>query len=195
MNFMDFKVTVEYICPNICTEEELGAQTPFELFRTLTDNFLIDPSLFADRYEVKEIKAMRDRHIILNRIQCNECREVLISHSRHEFVACRCFDDGQGGCAVDGGFDYLKRTGTNYTEMSVYSDASFETIREHLYRGSYGVDGQGPLRYTALRDMSDAHLSNVIRYNEHIGFGDGYITNFYRDEQRFRKEKNITIND
>ena len=57
-----------------------------------------------------------------NKIQCNVCKEVLISINRHDFVACSCMQkDESKGCAVDGGKDYLRRLGENYTELSVYS--------------------------------------------------------------------------
>lgn len=44
--------------------------------------------------------------IIRNRIRCKKCGDVIESFHRHDFKWCSC-----GACAVDGGHDYLKRTG------------------------------------------------------------------------------------
>ncbi|MBQ2326509.1 MAG: hypothetical protein II376_03045 [Clostridia bacterium] len=55
--------------------------------------------------------------IIKNAIRCNLCGDEIESTSRHEYVMCSC-----GACAVDGGFDYLRRsfkTKDCFTELSV----------------------------------------------------------------------------
>ena len=44
--------------------------------------------------------------IIHNRIRCNICGDVIESMNRHDYVECSC-----GAVAVDGGHDYLRRTG------------------------------------------------------------------------------------
>lgn len=40
-----------------------------------------------------------------NRAKCLECREIIESKHRHDYVVCKC-----GHLAVDGGTDYLKRS-------------------------------------------------------------------------------------
>ena len=52
--------------------------------------------------------------IILNRIKCLNCEEVLTSEHVHDYNPCQC-----GDVAVDGGLDYLKRVGTNYLDKSI----------------------------------------------------------------------------
>ena len=55
--------------------------------------------------------------IILNKIRCLHCGEVLISTSAHDFKMCRC-----GKCAVDGGHEYLRRCGdknVDWEELSI----------------------------------------------------------------------------
>lgn len=51
--------------------------------------------------------------IRLNRIKCNLCGDVITSENRHDYKYCGC-----GSVAVDGGSWYLKRTGTDFTELS-----------------------------------------------------------------------------
>ena len=44
--------------------------------------------------------------IIVNRIKCKKCGDIIESKHRHDFKWCKC-----NSIAVDGGKDYLKRIG------------------------------------------------------------------------------------
>ena len=44
--------------------------------------------------------------IIRNAIRCKKCGDVIESKTVHDFKFCSC-----GACAVDGGYDYLRRCG------------------------------------------------------------------------------------
>ena len=44
--------------------------------------------------------------IIINKIKCNKCGEIIESASVHDFKFCKC-----GAVAVDGGRNYLRRCG------------------------------------------------------------------------------------
>lgn len=54
--------------------------------------------------------------IIINRIKCKKCGTIIESKSVHDYRSCPC-----GACAVDGGHDYLRRTGDrkDWEELSV----------------------------------------------------------------------------
>ena len=54
--------------------------------------------------------------IIVNKIKCNKCSDVIESVHRHDFKFCKC-----GSVAVDGGKDYLRRCGNleDFQELSV----------------------------------------------------------------------------
>ena len=54
--------------------------------------------------------------IIVNKIKCKKCGDVIESTHRHDFKFCNC-----GAVAVDGGKDYLRRIGSkeDYEELSV----------------------------------------------------------------------------
>ncbi len=129
--------------------------------------------------------------IILNSIQCNECKEILISRYRHDFVMCSC-----EAVSTDGGTDYLRRgfkEEGSYKDLSVWDTASFETIRESLYRGGYGKSGREKLKYVLLKDMSNEWLDNVCIYNiENNREQDNY---YYLKELVYRKENGIYIED
>ena len=90
--------------------------------------------------------------IIVNRIQCLNCGDIITSQHRHDYVECSC-----GKVAVDGGHEYLRRTGSEYREMSLNRYSSFEDIRENFVR----YDSKEKV-YTFLKDMSDEWLDKVI---------------------------------
>lgn len=65
---------------------------------------------------LSEADNMRNYVIIRNAIKCNKCGDIIESKSVHDFVFCKC-----GAVAVDGGHDYLRRSGTlgDWTDMSI----------------------------------------------------------------------------
>lgn len=127
--------------------------------------------------------------IILNRIKCNHCNDEITSYNRHDFVMCSC-----GRCGVDGGLEYLKRTGGGYTDLSVDSNEPFEKVRQFCYRRGYGKVGSpdyGEFRITFLKDMTDEHLNALLTYctpeNKYLPL--------YKQEIEYRKLNNIKIGD
>ena len=125
-----------------------------------------------------------ERFIICNQIVTPDGTR-LISHRTHDFK----YHTDKNGLfyGVDGGQYYIKRTVQGeYKEETVYSDAPFETIRQHLYRGSYGINGDQPLTWIKLCDMDTDHIEACIKYNEERGIGERYNP-FYKQELEFRK--------
>ena len=66
--------------------------------------------------------------VIVNKIRCKKCGEIIESTHRHDFKICKC-----GAVAVDGGHDYLRRSGDldGYEELSVTEklDIDFSSVR------------------------------------------------------------------
>ena len=59
-----------------------------------------------------------------NKVQCNNCKDIIESTYRHDYKGCSC-----GNVAVDGGKDYLKRnwnSGCTWTELSEYEEEENE---------------------------------------------------------------------
>ena len=54
--------------------------------------------------------------ILVNKIKCKKCGDVIESKSRHDFKSCIC-----GAVSVDGGLDYIRRCGeeTSYEKSSI----------------------------------------------------------------------------
>ena len=59
------------------------------------------------------------KRILVNKIQCNMCGDVIESISVHDFKRCKC-----GAVAVDGGHEYMKRCGNpeDITELSIFEE-------------------------------------------------------------------------
>ena len=54
--------------------------------------------------------------ILQNVIQCNHCKDVLVSYHVHDFKTCKC-----GKVSIDGGFDYLRRVFEKEEDFTDYS--------------------------------------------------------------------------
>lgn len=131
-------------------------------------------------------KARVTPSIVCNRIRCLDCGDIIESRYRHDYVSCGC-----GSCAVDGGYSYLKRVGSAWEDMSVYVDDGHDKVREVFERGSFGKNGDQPLHYVPLKDMTDEHLENTINYCKH--HNDTLFLSVYEGEVGYRKENGIAV--
>ena len=73
------------------------------------------------------------KRLVVNKIRCNKCGDEIESTYRHNYRSCKC-----GAVAVDGGLDYLRRTGgrDEFTELSEYEEEGVAYVpvkgEEHL---------------------------------------------------------------
>jgi hypothetical protein len=86
---------------------------------------------------------------------------VLRSHHRHDY---RTHTDANGKTyMVDGGLDYVRRTiHGDEIDLCVTLDDPHEVVREALIWGTYGPNGDQPLRYVTLTEMSTDHIEAVL---------------------------------
>lgn len=128
-----------------------------------------------------------ERKLILNSIKTPD-GTILISRHRHDFVS---HTDKVTGKEIflDGGNDYQRIGGEGWTDLSIYSDAPFEVIRENYCRGGRGKDGKQPLTWVALSKMNTSWVLNCISYNEKRGMGSSFANEMYKQELAYR---NIT---
>jgi len=134
------------------------------------------------------------RQLVLNRIQTPD-GTILTSYHRHDFVA---YKDKNGKMyCLDGGNDYQKIVGADkgIKNLTIYSDAPFEVIRESYHRGSHGKNGDEDMTWTPICKMSDEWLRNVIEYNYNKGLSESFANEMYKKELDYRKENNISILD
>lgn len=126
-----------------------------------------------------------ERHLVHNSITCLNCGEVIVSRHRHDFQRCNC----PNGTFIDGGLEPFGRFGGKDLNMikqfQVTSDDDHSLIRTHFERGTYGKNGDEPLRYVPLKDIDDDWLDNIIKYEEQYRPDNKYL-NHYRDEKEYR---------
>ena len=114
--------------------------------------------------------------IYKNSIKCKKCGDEIVSRHQHDYKSCSC-----GACSVDGGQDYLKRSG-EYWETSLTHLNSFEEIRERFEWGSYGKDGKSELKLIKLKDMQEDHILAILE-TQNLGIG---LLPLFVKELRFR---------
>ena len=131
--------------------------------------------------------------IILNRVQCKNCGEVLTSYNRHDYKTCGCENETM----VDGGTDYQRYGGKDLSlvdsSSTIYLSDDHMMNRSAAHWGNRGKDGRSPLSYKSIADMSNNHLENIIKDME------GKIIPWMEStiilELIYRQINNITIDD
>ena len=97
-------------------------------------------------------------------ILCSKMRTpdgtILHSVHRHDYVT---HTDANGKkYMLDGGCDYVRCSANGDEEMLTILFHSHEVIREEVKWGTYGKDGDEPLRYVTIADMSSEHLQACL---------------------------------
>lgn len=128
------------------------------------------------------MKNLISNKILKNKIQCNYCKEILISHYQHDFKMCKC-----GKTGIDGGNEFLKRCGTGYTETSIIDDGSFELQREYCEWGSNYDKEHNLLKETLFRPVKDLETEHIYKILETQILTKFWVRLFW-DELRHREE-------
>lgn len=86
---------------------------------------------------------------------------ILTSHSRHDYKS---YTDANGSTyMIDGGLDYVRGSNNGDEEcLCVYSSDSFAKRRLAATWGTRGINGDQPLEYKRVADMSIGHLVAVL---------------------------------
>lgn len=87
--------------------------------------------------------------IIKNAAQCLKCNDIVESKHRHDMVWCKC-----GAMAVDGGKDYLKRTGDN---EFIKPMSEFEPENTEL-RWALGLIESAPVNQVSLINLTPTDI-------------------------------------
>lgn len=116
--------------------------------------------------------------LLVNKIQCNLCGDIISSAYRHDFNCCNC-----GAVAVDGGISYRRILGTDYTDLSIYSD-KHEEIRKYLTWGTRGKDGTQPLTYKPIMQLDTGHIEAILDTQWHVS---DELREVFKAELEYRK--------
>lgn len=100
--------------------------------------------------------------IILNRVQCKSCGDVLTSYNRHDYKTCGCENETM----VDGGNDYQRYGGKDLSlvdsSSTIYLSDDHMMNRSAAHWGNRGKDGKSSLSYKSIADMSNDHIINIL---------------------------------
>ena len=106
---------------------------------------------------------------------------ILQSKHRHDLVM-----DSDGNF-IDGGLSYI-RMGGNISEqwenLCVYSTDPHEKKRDSFRWGSYGPNGDQPIKWLLLKDLETSHIEAIIETQWHLP---EHIRDMFVDEIEFRK--------
>ena len=131
--------------------------------------------------------------IILNRVQCKACNEILTSYYGHDYKTCSCPNETM----VDGGNNYQRYGGVNLTlvdtSLTVYLSKDHLVNRDAAHWGNRGKDGRSPISYKSVAEMSNDHIANIIK--DMSGKMAPWMENILMDEFQYRITNNITIDD
>ena len=98
-------------------------------------------------------------------ILCSKMRTpdgtILHSVHRHDYVT---HTDANGKkYMLDGGLSYVKRSAHGDEEMlTVFDDAPHEILRDCVEWGTYGPEGNQPLTFIKISEMSSEHLRKCV---------------------------------
>lgn len=131
-----------------------------------------------------------DITLVANKGICPDCKDEVWSKHVHDFVTCSCgqlsLDGGNGSCGIT-------RMRGRKINTSVYSESPFVVVRKHELRGGRGKNGDEPLTWTPICEMSDSWLNNTITYLKERGRAYGPHYKHLLMEVKYREENNITI--
>lgn len=71
--------------------------------------------------------------ILVNKIRCKKCGDIIESRSVHDFVTCKC-----GAVSADGGHNYIRRCGNleDFEDLSEFEESVADAIREFCEENS-----------------------------------------------------------
>jgi len=102
--------------------------------------------------------------IIQNEAQCNNCKDIIFSRHRHDFVACKC-----NAIAVDGGMAYLKRVGKpeDIIERSMsLDDKIINECKEAVQSAIKTNRNELGIALALIRVLRDNDLLNLEKFME-----------------------------
>ena len=108
---------------------------------------------------------------------------IIESRHRHDFVTH--IDKNGKEYMVDGGLDYVRRSRNGDEEdMCVTTEDSFEVVRQTCDWGTYGINGDQPLKYVTVAEMETDHIEAVLK---NVKFINSSIKTTMEHELEYRK--------
>lgn len=114
------------------------------------------------------------KQLLVNSIQCNNCKDIITSYYTHDFKFCKC-----RGCSVDGGLFYQHLSG-DYINLVIYDDGTHNTRRNIIWGRNYDKNNNKlpETEYIPIKDLTTEHLYNILIYFDTRKI---LLRRFYRD--------------
>ena len=108
----------------------------------------------------KELKFYNEPTMVSSRMRTPD-GTVLTSRHRHDYVTH--LDANGNKYMLDGGIDYIRCSANGDEEMlTVFDDAPHEVLRDCVFWGTYGFNGDQDLTFVTIAEMSLDHLKNCV---------------------------------
>jgi len=86
---------------------------------------------------------------------------IIESHSRHDYKTH--IDKNGNEYMIDGGLDYVRSSANGDEEyLTVAVDDSHEKVRESVTWGTYGINGDQPMKKVKLSEMDTDHIQACL---------------------------------
>lgn len=110
---------------------------------------------------------------------------IIESRHRHDY---KTYEDANGkSYMIDGGLDYVRCSAHgDENHMCVWSDDPYDKIREAVEWGTFGINGDQPLKYLKLCNMETAHIEACLETQKNMY---PQIREAFKNEIEYRKEK------
>lgn len=98
----------------------------------------------------------------------------------HDFV-----QTPDGAYCTDGGLEYLRRNFfcdgdyEDIKDLTLDSNSTIEEICNKLVWGTYGINGDQPLKWVRIADMTDSHRLAVLENCQNIGALAKYVLQYW----------------
>lgn len=120
-------------------------------------------------------------HLIANRWQTPD-GTILQSKHRRDCVTYKDTNTGEF-CLVDGGITYI-RTAGSLKDLCITTEHPHEDQRKFFSWGSMGKEGDQPLKYVPLCEMTAEHIEAIMETQTHVP---EYLRELFRNELEYRK--------
>jgi hypothetical protein len=116
---------------------------------------------------------MNTKYLTVYGIKCKNCGDIIFSRARHDFRECSCFENSEynKGCAIDGGFDYCKISGSNYLGVFISLKNVSETDLFNDYNSGIDKYGLIQIKYPTWidsiktqKEYNKPEKTNIISY-------------------------------
>lgn len=113
---------------------------------------------------------MTDKSLLIRNALRTPDGTILQSRHRHDYVTHT--DKNGKEYMLDGGLDYVRCSANGDEEhLTVTLEDTHEVIREACDWGTYGINGDQPLSYITLCDMTTDHIEAVLKNVPSINTG------------------------